>query len=288
MGLRTILAAASGGTATAGTIRLACQLTRRFLAHLEGYHVMLDPATALAATGNGFGIPPAAGLIEGMLADAKAKATETHALFEEIVTHYEVPRGGPPQIAPAGPSFDWREGTGDASMLVAQRGRFFDLIVLGRSDRVVNEPHSGTVEEVLMRSGRPVLLAPAEPSSRIGCVIAFAWNGSPQAVRALAASLPFLEKANAVALLTAGDSDRLGTSQALDYLAWHGINAEHTPLPAGSARHLGEKLIDAANEASADMLVMGGYGHGPWRELLFGGATRGAVAAVAMPLLLVH
>jgi nucleotide-binding universal stress UspA family protein len=287
MSIRSILAAASGGMATSGAVHLACQLARRFSAHVEGYHVVLDPGTAFAAAGEP-GVLLAAGLIENMLADAKAKAADTRALFDKIARSHEIPRGGPPQVALDGPSAGWREEIGDASLRVARRGRFFDLIVLGRSDRIVNEPHSDTVEEVLMRSGRPVLLAPAEAPARIGHVVAFAWNGSPQAVRALAAGLPFLKKANAVSVITAGESDRLGTPQVLDYLAWHKVNAEHRTLPAGSARHIGEKLIDAAGEASADLLIMGGYGHAPWYEFLFGGATREAVATMPMPLLLMH
>jgi nucleotide-binding universal stress UspA family protein len=43
MAIKTILVAASGGTATDGTIELACQLAQRFRAHIEGYHVLLDP-----------------------------------------------------------------------------------------------------------------------------------------------------------------------------------------------------------------------------------------------------
>jgi len=287
MGIRTILAAVSGGAATSGTIHLACQLARRFSAHVEGYHVMPDPVEALPP-GDGIGIPPHIGLIETMLADAEAKAGEARAYFEKLVASYKIPRGGPPQIAPAGPSAKWQEAAGAAAALVARRGRFFDLVILGRSDRVIHEPHSDTIEEVLMRSGRPALLAPAETSSRIGYMVALAWNGSPEAVRALAAGMPFLEKADAVSLITGGDPDRLGAPQVLEYLAWHGINAQHQRLPGGSARDVGEKLIDTAREASADLLIMGGYGHAPWREFLFGGATRTAVATMPMPLLLVH
>jgi nucleotide-binding universal stress UspA family protein len=286
MTIRTILAAGSGGSATNGALDLACQLARRFSAHVEGYHVLLDPAAAISAGVDGIGMAPAVGLIESLLEDAKAKAVETRALFEDIVARHGLVKAGPTQITAETASFGWQEETGNAPMLVARRGRFFDIIILGRSDRVVDEPHSSTVEEVLMRSGRPVLLAPAEPPSHIGDVIAVAWNGSPQAVRALAASLPFLEKASTVMLLTAGDPDPLGTPEVLAYLAWHGINAEHRGLPG--SRRIGEMLIDATGAAKADMLVMGGYGHAPWRELLFGGATREAVAAMPMPLLLVH
>jgi nucleotide-binding universal stress UspA family protein len=33
---------------------------------------------------------------------------------------------------------------------------------------------------------------------------------------------------------------------------------------------------------------MGGYGHRPWREALFGGVTREVLATGPIPLLLVH
>jgi nucleotide-binding universal stress UspA family protein len=288
MSIQTILAATSGGAGSDGAVQLACRLTRRFSAHLEGYHVLLEPATAIGMAGNGMAVPPPLALIESMMEDAKAKAAATRAIFEGILKQYEIPRGGPPQVTPEGPSFGWREEAGEAPILVARRGRFFDLVVLGRSGRVVHEPYSDTIEEVLLRSGRPVLLAPAEAPTRIGDVVALAWDGSPQAVRALAAGLPFLKKANAVFLITAGDSDRLGAAEVLRYLAWHRVNAEHQNLSDASTRHVGEKLFDAAQEGCADMLIMGGYGHTPWGELLFGGVTRDAIATMPMPLLLVH
>jgi nucleotide-binding universal stress UspA family protein len=33
---------------------------------------------------------------------------------------------------------------------------------------------------------------------------------------------------------------------------------------------------------------MGAFGHAPWRELLFGGATREVIGTSLMPLLLAH
>jgi hypothetical protein len=79
------------------------------------------------------------------------------------------------------------------------------MVVLGRSSRVVDEPSSHTIEAVLARSGRPVLLAPAHAPAEIGRFVAVAWNGSPQAVRALAASLPLLMAAESVLLITVGN-----------------------------------------------------------------------------------
>jgi nucleotide-binding universal stress UspA family protein len=287
MSVRTILAAASGGAATAGAIDLACQLSRRFEAHLEGFHVLPDPAAVLAAAGEGIGSPASTAVVKSVMQEAAAKAAQARVMFDDVVSRHGIALGTLPGLARR-PSASWREETGNAAALVAQRGRFFDLVLLGRSDRVVHEPHSDTIEETLVHSGRPVLLAPAEPPSGIGYIVGVAWNGSPQAVRALAAALPFLETANAVSVLSGGEPDAAGTMAALEYLAWHGVQAEQHKIAAVSGRRAGIALLDAARDVGADLLVMGAYGHTPWREFLLGGATRTAVAAMTLPLLLVH
>ncbi len=288
MSIRTILAAVSGGGATGGASDLGCRLARRFDAHLEGFHVLPDAATVIAATGEGIASPASAALVESMMAEAEAKAAQARGSFNETVARHRIARGVPPPAAAPRPTAGWCEETGDAARLVAERARFFDLVVLGRSDRVVDEPHSDTVEETLMRSGRPVLLAPAEPPGDIGRIVAVAWNGSPQAVHAMAAALPFLRAATTVLLITAGDADAAGGTAAVEYLAWHGVDARHRQIAGSSGRRAGRVLLDAAGGAGADLLVMGAYGHPPWREQLFGGATRGAVATMSLALLLMH
>jgi len=288
MSIRTILAAASGGSATTGAVELACQLARRFEAHLEGFHVLPDAAAVLATTGDLIGGPASVGLIETVKEEAAAKATEARALFDDITARHGISHGAVPQVAALRPTVCWRQEEGSAPALVAHRAKFFDLIVLGRSDRIVKEPHSDTIEEVLLRSGRPVLVAPGEPPAGIGYVVAIGWNGSEQAVRALSAALPWLGKASTVLLLTAGDTAPADGQAAVDYLAWHEISAEQRKITNGSGRHVGRALLEAAREAGADMLVMGGYGHSPWREQLLGGATRTALATTPLPLLLVH
>ncbi len=50
----------------------------------------------------------------------------------------------------------------------------------------------------------------------------------------------------------------------------------------------GEQVLAEARDEGADLLVMGGYGHRPWRELLFGGATRQVVGHSLLPVLLAH
>ncbi|MGA3306138.1 MAG: universal stress protein, partial [Stellaceae bacterium] len=77
-------------------------------------------------------------------------------------------------------------------------------------------------------------------------------------------------------------------AEAVAYLGWHGVSARHRLVPAVSGVGAGQQLLSAAREADADLLVMGGYGRGPWREMFFGGATRELLAASLLPLLLVH
>jgi hypothetical protein len=91
MTIRTILAAISGGSASAGGIDLACRLAQRFKAHVEGFHVVVDPRAEFAATGEGFGLFPSAGLIETVMDEARAKAAETLALFNTALAAKTAP-----------------------------------------------------------------------------------------------------------------------------------------------------------------------------------------------------
>ena len=47
-------------------------------------------------------------------------------------------------------------------------------------------------------------------------------------------------------------------------------------------------MLTAAREDGANLLVMGGYGQMPWREFLFGGATREVIGTSLLPVLLTH
>jgi nucleotide-binding universal stress UspA family protein len=132
------------------------------------------------------------------------------------------------------------------------------------------------------------LLAPAKPPAEVGDSIALGWNGSAEATRAVAAALPFLAVASKTAIITVGEKHQESASALIDYLGWHGVKAQHRHVPAVSGVGPGQQLLSAAREENADLLVMGGYGHMPWREFLFGGATREIVGMSLLPLLLSH
>jgi nucleotide-binding universal stress UspA family protein len=72
------------------------------------------------------------------------------------------------------------------------------------------------------------------------------------------------------------------------YLAWHRVRGGVRHVSRKSATNAGDQILTIARDEGADLLVMGGYGHTPWRELLFGGATREVVGAMPLPVLLSH
>ena len=285
MPLRTILAACSGGTASAGGVEIALQLARRFSAHVEAFHVRVDPRDIVMMAGDGFGMPISGQWIDQLVADAKTLADKTKAAFVAAAGRQGVALADAPRPEA---SASWRDEAGYAPVLVADRARFFDLVVLGRSERVIDRPHTDTIEETLIRSGRPVLLAPAKAPDKLGETIALGWNGAPEAVHVLSASLPLLSAARDAIVVTVGDDAAGSAAAVLEYLAWHGIKARHRKATPVAHVGPGEQVLAEARDEGADLLVMGGYGHRPWRELLFGGATRQVLGHSLLPVLLAH
>lgn len=294
MSIQTILYAASGGSAGEGAAELACRLARRFKAHVEGFHVRGDPRQAALAFGDGFGSPVVGDLIERSQQEEDQAAQRAKQQFDQATAAQKLPlRAEPPTLKPGETtaleaSAVWREETGFAGELVPRRSRLFDLVVLGRSDRVVDQPHTDVLEDTLMHCGRPVLLAPAHAPKELGVTVAIAWNGSAEAARAVAGALPFLRGAKSVRVLTAGATDAAEGTALVQALAWRGIaaTARHpAPLPGVA---VGQQLLAAAREDDADLLVMGGYGRAPWREMLLGGTTREVVGHSLLPILIAH
>jgi nucleotide-binding universal stress UspA family protein len=289
MAIKTILVGLSGGTASKGALELACRLAGQFGAHLEALHVGLDVAElVLSAGATGFAMPVDGRWIDEITANAAMTAEKVKEAFTEAAGRHGLPILAAPE--PGKPGASWHTETGDASIVIAQRARFFDLVVLGRSDRVIDKPHSDAIEQTLLQSGRPVLVAPAEPPAAIDETIAIGWNGSVQAVRAVAAVLPFLRQARQTFVIGIGIGDNDGDSaeSIRTYLRMHGVEATVRKVLKVPAAGPGGQLLSAAREEGADLLVMGAYGHAPWREALFGGATREVVGMSLLPLLIIH
>ena len=127
----------------------------------------------------------------------------------------------------------------------------------------------------------------AQPPGR---TVMICWNGQREASRAVTGALPFLKAADRVIMLTIGadpTDDPASTDRAIEWLGRHGVKAVVQRDQAGDT-DVGNVILSRAADASADLIVMGIYGHSRMRERVLGGASRTLLASMTAPLLVAH
>ncbi len=191
---------------------------------------------------------------------------------------------------------DWRVASGKVSETVVHQARHADLIILGQVDPDHPPPPPGRqlVEDVLMTSGRPILVVPyIGRLETLGTRILIAWNNSREAARAMNDAIPLLTKATSVTILEVnhiGRKSETNDATIADitrHLARHGISAETARTVIGTIS-TPDALLSYAADISADLLVAGGYGHSRLREFILGGVTHDLLQHMTLPVLLSH
>lgn len=121
-----------------------------------------------------------------------------------------------------------------------------------------------------------------------------AWDGSREATRAVHDALPLLKHAEQTIIITInatnGESQgaRIPGADLATMLARHGVNVTTLDLEGVKDVSIGEMLLARIEDTSADLVVMGGYGHPRWQELILGGVTRTFLASMTVPVLMSH
>jgi len=170
-----------------------------------------------------------------------------------------------------------------ADETIGQRARYTDIVLLG--PELLSHPvlKGRVLEGALFSSGKPVLLAPegSKASLRPKRVM-IAWDSRLEASNAVTSAMDLLSAADAVHVVLVdpiGDEGGQGAEPGADiatYLARHGVKVTVDRLPS-QGRTVAETLRQHAIDASADLLVMGAYGHSRLRQRIFGGVTRSMV-----------
>ncbi|MGE5547866.1 MAG: universal stress protein [Solirubrobacterales bacterium] len=288
-GYKSILVPMSDAASAVPALESALRMASDFSSHVIGLHVRPDPTAAVPLMGEGM----SGAMVEEMLSAAEKQAAERAAAarraFDEICARHGVPLVASPPAA--GLSAEWIDVTGREEELVAWRGRLSDLVAMVRPENGAEVPSLMTLNAALMESGRPLLLAPPELPATMGTRVAIAWNGSAESGRAVAAAMPFLQKAgHGVVILSIAEDDRTANVPAGElaaYLAWHDVKAECRVL-TGAAAHTGEVLLAECRSQGADLLVMGAYTHSRLRQLILGGVTRHVLHHADVCCLLSH
>jgi nucleotide-binding universal stress UspA family protein len=167
---------------------------------------------------------------------------------------------------------------------------------------VVSRPYGGEegarwddlFESVLFQSGRGLYVVPPDrqPSDRIRRILV-AWSDTRESVRAVAEASPLIAAAarTRIVLVDPGTGSAANAGEPGADVARHldrlGTEVE-VEVAASEGRPIGEVLQMQARRMSADLVVMGAYGHSRAREWVLGGATREMLESSEYPLLIAH
>lgn len=173
-----------------------------------------------------------------------------------------------------------------------QEAVYADLLVVGQEARLpeTGSAPPGFVETAILDSGKPTIVVPAAMrSATVARRIVVAWNGSPQAARALAGALPLLRLADEVHVASWSRLAPAAPFSRIDAVAWlrrHGVAATVHLLPPSA--HIAREIGPFAASLGGDLIVMGCYGRSRASERVFGGATRSVLAAMDVAVLMAH
>jgi nucleotide-binding universal stress UspA family protein len=259
-----------------GTVAYAVSLARAFDAHLAAVAFAYEtvPIAMLAD-----GAP--SDWIDDLQKEAEEAAKAAVAKFEESARGSGISAEARWMTA----SF---AGTADLFGRIARR---FDLSVVRQAESGKNTPDSLIIEAALFDAGRPVLVVPYVQKAGIRLDrVMVCWDGSRSAARAVGDAMPFLKRAKAVEVVIVGDrvkSNEIPGADIAHHLARHGVTVEVKEIVATDIDPA-NVLLSYAADCSADVLVMGGYGHSRLREFVLGGVTRSILATMTIPTLMSH
>jgi nucleotide-binding universal stress UspA family protein len=279
MTYRTILVHVDRSAGAEARIKLAANLAARENAHLAG--IAMSGVPRFMYAGDPF---DASGvIIADYLEIAGKRANEALDRFDAITANMGLS------------SVERRNSRDDEYAALCMQARYADLLVIGQAMPAGGEGAllRDLPEHVILHAGKPVLVVPYAGSfPTLGERPLVAWDGSLEAAHAAAAAIPLLKRSSKVTLAVFGAEpgyDAHGEEPGADialYLARHGVKVEVLRQP--DAVDTGNAILTLAAGLSADLLVMGAYGHSRLREMVVGGATRTVLETMTLPVLMAH
>lgn len=255
----------------------AISVADAFEAHVLGVAFVYDPVIPGSVMG---GIPPE--FIESQRRESENKVQQAIARFEQVAK----------RVGVAYETRTLNASIAGAADRLGHLARRFDLAIVGQPQRERAAAAEVVDEGVLFDSGRPVIFVPYIQKSGLKLDrVMLCWDGSRAATRAINDAMPFLEKAKQVELVIvsskAGKANELTGADMGQHLARHGLKVEVKRITSPDI-DVTSTILSYAADSSADMIVMGGYGHSRLREFILGGVTRGLLETMTVPTLMSH
>lgn len=274
---KTILVHCDAGRTTPARLDIAIELASAFGAHLACLHAAKSepiPSAAMEARDI---------LIEAQRRLRAESAQAARQGYDECLRRTGFDKA------------EWRTSEADALDAMVLHARYADLVVIGQQNPEWPSSVDKDFERALpIAAARPVLVVPYAFERRpVGQRVLVAWNASREAARAVSEALPLLKRAGQVDVIAfepgksgAAHGAEPGADIAL-YLARHGVKVTVSRVEAPDV-DVGNQLLSRAFDLSADLIVMGAWGHSRLRELVLGGVTRSLLESMTVPVLMAH
>jgi nucleotide-binding universal stress UspA family protein len=277
MACQDILVVVENAAAVAQRLAPVATLAGRFGARLTGLFASGFPISAVYGDAAGW-----AQLVDAYFEAQRHEAAAAEAAFRQGLMQYKL----------AG---EWIYHEADETGSVIAEAALYDLVVLGQPnpDAGVGSVFGLRPQEIVLGCGRPVLVIPyAGDFADIARRVLVAWNGSREAARALHDAMPLLEGTEAVVIeidppAAGAGPPTVAAAAVAAALTRRGISATAETTTAGDIG-VENLLLSRAADLSADLLVMGAYGHSRLREFVLGGVSRGIFRHMTVPVLMAH
>lgn len=199
MTFRTVLAVLDGTDTDLRVLDAALAVGEPSEARITGLYADSDPSDIPAYVGDGTGIYLSPELWKSLELQLQQQRDAARRHFGEWQHRVGLPDA---VKLTAGASAALRIEMGSVAKLMAEHGPVSDLIVTAMPQPGA-PGKSMTLDAALFGTGRPVLVVPEKGSIRFDrtAPIAIAWNGRPEATRALQAAMPLLARSRGEIIL---------------------------------------------------------------------------------------
>lgn len=272
--IETILIATDGTEPAADAESFAIALAARLPARLQGT-VVLEDRYMQPPRDDGLGVSPPPH--EPIAAYYKTRAEAVSRRFQERARAAGLTAAGCEVV----------EGIADDR--IVERGQAADLLVLGREGEHAGQRTAligGTVDGVLRKASKPVIVVPR--GARLAGPLLLAFDGSPGSRLAadLAVDLGSRLREPVYVFVDSKDKGRAVArfEEARRRLANIGVVRE-------ASSTLGRpdvKIIDAARDAAAGLIIMGAFGRSRITEYFLGSNSAAVVRTSPIAVLLAH
>ncbi len=173
-------------------------------------------------------------------------------------------------------------GSGYRSKLIEQESKYCDLVLVAAPPK---GKITSTFETTITKSGNAAIMFPRNMQTFDTKKVIIGWNNSPEAARAVSLSIPILQYADEIHIVTSDEylTDSRQIDKLQSYLLCNEIKTTYEVVK--TTRIPGEALLKTANEGNFDLIVAGAFGQSKGlKEIMFGGTTKYVLEHTDIPV----